>query len=107
MAMPDGCEAPEQAVADGSANRRTPSQTPDGLPHRPGLAEAGSSVAIVSDQPSVHQGWPWGPTAIRWGVPLIGRTIWYSAIGFRCLRGLRTAMRSTALLFSVNQMSLR
>src|SRR5437868_6191649 len=80
-----------------------PLQLPDVTPHWPGVAAVGLSVASVFDHPSVHHGCPFESIATRWGVLLLsGKSIRYSDIAL-LFAVLRTAMRSTLLLFSVNQ----
>src|SRR5215216_2251423 len=79
-AMPDVWVEAPQVLESGTATRWTPLQLPDAEPQLPGVAAAGSSVAIVFDHPSVHHGSPFAPTTMRCGVPLGGRTIGYSEI---------------------------
>ena|SRR5438477_8173624 len=82
-----------------------PLQVPDDTPHWPGVAAAGLSVATVFDHPSVHHGLPLAPIATRCGVLLLsGRTIGYSEIALVAV--FSEAIRSTLLLFSVNQTRL-
>src|SRR4051794_33584766 len=100
--MPDVCADPPQAVDDGNAKRCTPMQVPGLGPQLPGVAAAGSSVAIVFDHPSVHHGRPPESTTIMCGVPLFGWTIGYSEIAFPSVVS-STATWSRLAVFSVNQ----
>src|SRR5215212_4225251 len=102
--MPDVWAEPPQGMERGTSNRRIPLQRPAVVPQLPGVAPAGSSVAMVFEKPSVHHGRPLRSTSIICGVPLSGRTIGYSETTFALVVS-RTPTRSTLLLFSVNQIS--